>query len=105
MKETNELVGKIFASSWGYDQTNIDFYKVVSVSPSGKTATLQPIANKIVDVVNQMAEMVVPNESVTKGAPLTCRVTSNSGGSSFQVRSFARAYPWNGSPLEQTHFH
>jgi len=27
-----ELIGKFFVSSWGYDQTNIDFYKVVGAT-------------------------------------------------------------------------
>jgi hypothetical protein len=27
-----DLVGKFFVSSWGYDQTNIDFYKVVGAT-------------------------------------------------------------------------
>jgi hypothetical protein len=30
-------VGDVFERSWGYDQTNVDFYEVVSVSASGKT--------------------------------------------------------------------
>ena len=30
-------VGSFFECSWGYDQTNVDFYKVVEISPSGKT--------------------------------------------------------------------
>jgi len=28
-----DLIGKFFVSSWGYDQTNIDFYKVVAATP------------------------------------------------------------------------
>jgi len=27
-----DLIGKFFVSSWGYDQTNIDFYKVVGAT-------------------------------------------------------------------------
>ena len=30
--------GAYFYTSWGYDQTNIDFIVVVKVSPTGKTA-------------------------------------------------------------------
>jgi hypothetical protein len=30
-------VGDILYRSWGYDQTNVNFYQVVKVSPSGKT--------------------------------------------------------------------
>lgn len=28
-------VGDFFVCSWGYDQTNIDFYKVIGVTPKG----------------------------------------------------------------------
>lgn len=34
-------VGDFFYSSWGYDQTNIDFYKVVGLTPSGKSVKVQ----------------------------------------------------------------
>jgi hypothetical protein len=34
-------VGDFFVSSWGYDQTNIDFYRVIAVSASGKTVKVQ----------------------------------------------------------------
>lgn len=36
-------VGDIFYRSWGYDQTNVNFYQVVELSPSGKTAKLREI--------------------------------------------------------------
>lgn len=37
--------GGIFVSSWGYDQTNVDFYKVVKVT--AKTVMLIPIERKV----------------------------------------------------------
>lgn len=36
-------VGDIFAASWGYDQTNINFYQVVKVSASGKSVHVSEI--------------------------------------------------------------
>lgn len=33
----NPKVGDIYVSSWGYEQTNIDYYKVVAVSASKKS--------------------------------------------------------------------
>lgn len=39
-------VGQIFHYSWGYDQTNCDFYQVISVK--GKTAVLKAIGSRIV---------------------------------------------------------
>lgn len=41
------VVGDVIYHSWGYDQTNIDFYEVVAV-PSGKTVKIRAIASKIV---------------------------------------------------------
>ena len=37
-------MGDIMYSSWGYDQTNVDFYKVVRVTKA--SAWLQPIGSK-----------------------------------------------------------
>ena len=42
-------VGDIFARSWGYDQTNVDFYEVVGITPSGKSVRIVPIASEIVE--------------------------------------------------------
>jgi hypothetical protein len=36
-------VGTVFVRSWGYDQTNVDFYEVVSISASGKTGKAREI--------------------------------------------------------------
>lgn len=35
-------VGAFLATSWGYDQTNVEFYKVVGHTKSGKSCILQP---------------------------------------------------------------
>jgi len=40
-------VGDLFYNSWGYDQTNLDFYQCVE--KKGKTMTLRPIASKTVE--------------------------------------------------------
>ena len=37
MSETVK-VGQVFYASWGYDQTNVDYYAVTRVSSTGKTA-------------------------------------------------------------------
>ena len=42
----NDLVGKVFYASWGYDQTQNDFVKVIRVSPTGKTAYCKMVGNK-----------------------------------------------------------
>jgi hypothetical protein len=37
-------VGTIFVFSWGYDQTNVNFYQVVATTP--KTVTIREIAQE-----------------------------------------------------------
>lgn len=46
-KTTAELgieVGDVFVSTWGYDQTNVDFYEVVAVTP--KSVKILSIGNE-----------------------------------------------------------
>ena len=38
MQNHGVVVGDVFRCSWGYDQTNIDYYEVISIT--GKTATI-----------------------------------------------------------------
>ena len=60
-KEINSMadveIGQIVYSSWGYDQTNIDFYKVIR-----KTAAmveLQAIGQKYLESTSSMSEYVI----------------------------------------------
>ena len=56
-------IGDLFYHSWGYDQTNIDFYQVTEIN--GKTFTMRPIRSKMVDgstYSHGMADEVVPDK-------------------------------------------
>ena len=45
MKQATQIKkGDYFYTSWGYDQTNIDYLVVIDVSPSGKTATCRMVS-------------------------------------------------------------
>lgn len=39
-------VGQLLYNSWGYEQTNIDFYQVIAIGK--KTVTVRPIADRVV---------------------------------------------------------
>ena len=41
-------VGDVFIESWGYDQTNVDYFEVVSITKSGKSCKVLPIGAKTV---------------------------------------------------------
>jgi len=89
-------VGDILYSSWGYDQTNIDFYEVVGVTQ--KAIKVREIGQKVVKS-DRGADYVVAVLGSFKGAPMTKRVRP---GGSVRIESFASASKWDGKPKYQT---
>lgn len=53
-------LGDVLVSSWGYEQTNIDFYQVVGFTKSGKSVRLIAIESEQVEVTGFMTEKVRP---------------------------------------------
>jgi len=90
-------VGDIFVGSWGYDQTNVEFYQVVE--KKGVTCKVQEIGQKVVEET-QGCGYVRPNPEVKCGKPVTKRI-NGSGGFTFDVFSI---YPDEGNPRYQTAF-
>ncbi len=88
-------VGDFLVANWGYDQTNIDFYKVVKVV--GKASVyLVEMTSKV-----QGSEMgynkVVPGSE--KGRPFLRRVAPNGY---VKIDSVRYAGPWDGRPESET---
>ena len=54
-------IGDIVYGSWGYNSTNVEFYKVVS--RTDKTLIIQPIESKVVDGDPMRTYYVVADES------------------------------------------
>lgn len=80
-------VGDIFVSSWGYDQTNVDFYEVVEVK--GAYCLARPIAGESEsDDCNGMTGFVVPMPKNYTGEAKRYLIQA---GPSIKVRSFATA--------------
>ena len=68
-------VGDIFYNSWGYDQTNIDWYQVVEVSPTGKTCKVRRIAGDIKGGAgNSMAGYTTPVKNKFSGPPIQKKI-------------------------------
>jgi len=118
--KTSLKPGDILYNSWGYDQTNIDFYKVVEVSPSGKTVKILPIYEAVVDGRGGPSEKVVPSENikdydvilkVDRGwdkQPIRKPVRIDTwGGEVYERVALGEGYSaskWDGEPLHQTGF-
>ena len=93
-------VGDILVASWGYEQTNIDFYQVVSAS--GSMATIRKITGRFVGERGRGTDTVFPDPGSFVGAPKRARVQKSSHyGYSVKVNDH-HAYPWTGRPEHQT---
>ena len=85
------VAGDIFYTSWGYEQTNIDFYQVISAS--GKSVKVRRIEGKITDY-KDMSGHTTPAKDCFRGNEQTFRLNFNIDGSpSFKVASYAHAMP------------
>ena len=93
-------IGDILYTSWGYDQTNVDFYQVVEVV--GKcTVVIREIAHKTIEGSGGPSESVVAVKDSFIGEPMTKRSNSTN---SVRIASYSSASPWDGQPRHQTGF-
>jgi hypothetical protein len=93
MAPVNVQVGDVFVSSWGYEQTNVDFYEVTRVV-SGHTIEVREIAGQNVKDTSHGSARVVPcpGDFLDKPA-MRKRVSGHSDGTPrFRVASYANAY-------------
>lgn len=91
--------GTMLYNSWGYDQTQVDWFQVTKLV--GKQVEVRPVGSKIVrESGNQDYVVPVPNHFT--GPPL--RKTPQSGGSSgpYLKMNHGYAYVWDGKPKYQT---
>jgi hypothetical protein len=113
-------VGDILESSWGYDQTNIDFYKVLRVSASN--VWIQKVSQEITSVESWGSENVIPTDQpysrevwdivdgervrVLEVAEVKRRKFKTYSDSYYvNINDYASARPWRNRPVLQTHWH
>lgn len=96
-------VDDVFYSSWGYDQTNVDWYQVVKVTPASV------YVKKISSALSDDGRHVVPvlGRFLNDKKPALHRVQSytDHGGIEhvfLHWTSFASLYPWDGTPKYDT---
>lgn len=96
------LVGDIFYASWGYDQTNVDWYQVVGVTRAN--IKVKPIGSWIVDgrVMPAVDEFLD-----AEAAPVTKRVRTYDHGNgptkAFTLNSYSSAQGWDGTSKYDTY--
>jgi len=96
-------IGDILYSSWGYDQTNIDFYQVVE--KKNKSVVIRQIASKITDDdAGCMSNYVQPVKDHFIGTELMKRICNYGNGYSVSISSYQSASLHNGNKLLETHY-
>ena len=92
--------GDVLCCSWGYDQTNVDFYQVTEII--GKTMIeITPIGQKTTDersTGNSMASYVLPVANKFTGKPMRKKVDVSYGKARVSMNSYSSASFWDGSP-------
>jgi hypothetical protein len=93
-------IGDIFCSSWGYDQTNVDFYQVVDVMNS--FAKLRPIKSKYASG-DGWTGSVIPVKDDFSGDSFRKKIQdSGTGDVGFRISSFEWARRWDVQPQSYT---
>ncbi|RBH06589.1 hypothetical protein BRM06_20850 [Xanthomonas oryzae pv. oryzae] len=86
-------VGAVLVSSYGYEQTNVDFYEVVAVQ--NRTVTLRELVQERQDTGHMSGTTTPVPGQYTTAEPIRRRVgVSNT----VKIDSSRRATPWDGRP-------
>jgi len=102
------VIGSILSASWGYDQTQVNFFQVVELVGK-KSVKIRAIRSRI-DSQELGSDYVVPVkdsfsewDTFTKddNAPTLKRVKEHNV---ISVSSYANAYPWDGKGKRETAF-
>jgi len=86
-------VGDIFVCSWGYDQTNIDYYVVRKVKNA--SVTISPLGQNRTYTGHMQGECT-PDITKIGDKLITKRIISCGDNVSLKMTSYSWAYPWSG---------
>jgi len=91
--------GAILYSSWGYEQTNIDFYQVTKVIGS-RSVEIRELAQERTPTAWEQGE-TMPKPGVFIGEPMRKLVRDQN---TININSYASAWMWEGKPKHFTSY-
>lgn len=91
--------GDILYTSWGYDQTNIDYYKVTKVV-GPKSVKIRQVNTSVDHHDGCQSNLVVAGSDFKEGEKEMLKRVHE--GNSITISSFEHASPWDGSPKRET---
>ncbi len=92
----NVKVGDVFVNSWGYDQSNYDFYQIVAMK--GQKATFREIHTKVIEELTDTSAKVSADIDNFKGEEFIKNLRSDT----FLVNSYSSARKID-NPLTKTY--
>lgn len=92
-------IGDIIYNSWGWEQTNIDFFQIVKVTKSN--VFLRPITQHVTEYNSSMSEYVAPNPDQFYSEEVTQHKVSSGWYVSFKHGAGNR---YDGTPKYQSHY-
>lgn len=101
MKKEEIIKGVILIDSWGYDQTNIDFYQIIEITKSGKSVKIQRIKCKDItpenSLINSMSGYKIPlnNEFIENEPILTKKIIKSKCDDNYYINN---CDIWGGKP-------
>lgn len=95
-------VGDILTDSWGYEQTNVEFYLVTKIISACKVEIVE-LGHIQVETESSMSGYVMPDTERRIGEPLQKMVSQSSwekqdGRYHIKINSSIELTPWNGQP-------
>ena len=95
-------VGTILRASWGYDQTNIDYFEVTKATAN--RVQIRPIAQRITEADTDMSEWVEPISGDYTGPAFSRKPLPWGDTEAVRITSGQYARIWAGKPDRQTHY-
>ena len=93
-------IGDLLYATWGYDQTNVDFYQVVSVTP--KTVTLREVKRRLSPSASSSEDKVSGVQDTFAGEPFTRKRHPHGDYEYVRISHHTHAYKWDGKAIGQT---
>ena len=102
-------VGDILCDSWGYEQTNVEFYKVTKIISACKIEIVE-LGHIEVETYGPMSGTVVPNMDRVIGEPVQKMVSQSSwekhdGTFHVKISDCISLTPWDGHPMHRSSYY
>lgn len=98
-------VGDIFHSSWGYDQTNNDFYQVVAVQ--GRYAIVRAVGQSVVESTSHDSDrrLAVKDSFLEDSKPMKKLIQFSGDAPRIRIASYSSAGLWDGGAVHNSWGH